>query len=29
VILGQVADEVREIMPPIVEYLGERHGFRR
>lgn len=29
VILGEVTAEVREIMPPIVEYLGERHGFRR
>jgi len=29
VILGKVTDEVRNIMPPIVEYLGEKHGFRR
>lgn len=29
VILGEVTDEVRELMPPIVEYLQERHGFRR
>lgn len=29
VILGQVTAQVREAMPPIVEYLGERHGFRR
>lgn len=29
VILGQVTDEVRRIMPPIVEYLEQRHGFRR
>jgi hypothetical protein len=29
VILGQVTQEVREIMPPIVEYLEVRHGFRR
>lgn len=29
VILGEVTGEVREVMPTIVEYLGERHGFRR
>jgi hypothetical protein len=29
VILGQLTDEVREIMPPIVEYLEKQHGFRR
>lgn len=29
VILGEVTEEVRKIMPPIVEYLGQRHGFRR
>ena len=29
VILGRVTQEVRNIMPPIVEYLEERHGFRR
>ena len=29
VVLGQVTPQVRDVMPSIVEYLGERHGFRR
>jgi len=28
-ILGEVTAEVREAMPPIVEYLEHRQGFRR
>lgn len=29
VILGPATDEVRRVMPDRVEFLGERHGFRR